>query len=279
MTTMTDISTDRTVDVPKGTYPLNYSARLVRTIDYVPEGYATAEPGKADFYDALKAASVMTDDEGRPIIFPDANEEQCVYIIGSRDAKNLRNAEALRDYFGNNDKKWYAFGETRTALRFREADIQRRKPYNIGDEIPADVIVTDIPEDIRRQIADPKFTRGDFKGVINSMNRKVAERQIQYARGQVIDEMDSLGLWTKIRQTTEHTEPYALHAWLRDNLDVPRDPISGEYEVAVVRGSYWHHGERCLDVDANHRRWDADSGDGFRPVVRGLNTPATGTER
>ena len=105
------------------------------------------------------------------------------------------------------------------------------------------MIVTDIGPYIS-QIADAKFGHDNFKDIIGGMNRTVGKRTLPYARGQVIEEMDPvLGIWRKIKMTDVHETPYALHAWLRENLDVPQDPISGEYDVAVGRRSLWPHDE------------------------------------
>jgi hypothetical protein len=75
------------------------------------------------------------------------------------------------------------------------------------------------------------------------------------------------GVFAEIEPTTEHKAPFALHGWLRKNLDIPQDPISGHYDVAVERRGGWRLDERCLDVAAGCRRWRAGSDGGFRPVV------------
>ena len=248
MATQTDVATDRTIEVPRGTYPLQYSPRLVRT--------------SADFYDTLKATAEMA------VSLPTAGEEQAIYVQRSAGAKKLRDVEELMDYFGNNDEGVYIWGHNLTGLRFREADL--RKPYNVGDKITALVIETDITPYLS-QIADPKFTRDNWKDIIGNVNKVKGELAVPYARGHVIREMHpTLGIFTGVEQTTEHKAPYALHGWLRENLDIPQDPISGQYEVAVGRRSAWLLVEGgCLDVDAACRRGDASSDDGFRPVVRG----------
>ncbi len=251
-----------------GPYSLLYSPRLVRTINHLPEGYATAEPGRADFYDALKVAAVMSAAEGKIITPSDSNEAHQIYVQKSPGAEKLQDVPEFRDHFGNNDEGWHAWEETLTGLRFRKADLLR--PYKIGDKVTTEVIVTDITPYLS-QIADPKFTRDDFRAIIGGMNRIVATTDVPYAREEVVEEMDPvLGIWNRIKMTAEHDTPYALHAWLRRIMDIPKDPISGHYDVAVGRRSYWFHDEdRCLDVDASYGRWDADSGVSFRPVVRG----------
>lgn len=262
MTTTTDISMDRVVDVPKGTYPLRHSARLIRTINHLPEGYATAEQGRTDFYDALKVAAV------KGVDLPLAGEEESIYRQASRAAKRLRDTEELRDYFGNNDEGVYIWGHTRTGLRFRKADL--RRTYVVGDKVTAEVIVTEIPEDIRRQIADSQFKRDNWKDVIGKINQVKGEMAVPYARGHVISAMDpTWGIFTEVEPTTEHRASYALHGWLRESLEIPQDPISGHYEVAVGRSGHWRLGGGCLDVVAVSRRWRATSGAGFRPVARG----------
>lgn len=92
-----------------------------------------------------------------------------------------------------------------TGLRFREADL--RKPYQVNDKITAQVIETDITPFLS-QIADPKFTRDNWKDIID---------QVNHVKGDLAGPLD----------------------------------------------------ERCLGVGADYRRWDADSGGGFRPVIRG----------
>src|SRR3989338_7692559 len=212
----------------------------------------------------MKAAAEMA------VSLPTSGEEHAIYSQKSAGAKRLRDVEELRDYFVNNDKSWYAWNWNTTGLRFREADL--RKPYNVGDKITALVIETDITPYLS-QIADPQFTRNNWKDIIDKVNQVKDKLAVPYARGHVIREMHPIfGIFTEVEPTTEHETPYALHGWLRENLDVPQDPISGHYEVAVVRGGYWRHDERCLSVVAHCGRWDTDSDDGFRPVVRGSGT-------
>ncbi len=268
MTITDSINIDRKTEMPIATCPLKYSSRLVRTINHLPEGYETAGPGMADFYDTLKVAAVIAVADGKPITPSTAGEEHQIYVQSIVGAEKLRDVEELRDYFANNDEGWYAWAHTLTGLRFHEADL--RKPYNIGDKVTAEVIITDIAPYIS-QIADPKFTRENWKDIIEKINKVVAKLPVPYSRGHVIKEMHStLDIFTEVEQTTEHKTPYALHGWLRENLDIPKDPISGHYEVAVGRGRRWHHvGVRCPDVGADDRRWDANSYVGFRPVVRG----------
>src|SRR3989338_8034345 len=254
MTTATSVPTDRKIEVPKDTYSLQYSPRLVRT--------------RADFYDTFIMAVRMTDPEmmaaGKYLSPPSAGEEEAIYRKASPGTRKLRDLEELRDYFANNDENWYAWNWNTTGLRFREADL--RKPYNVGDKITALVIETGIMSYLR-DIADPKFTRYNWKDIIDKVNHAKGELAVPYSRGHVIREMHPIfGIFTEVEQTTEHETPYALHGWLRENLDVPQDPISGHYDVAVERRSSWHHGERCLSVDAGCRRWNSDSDGGFRPV-------------
>lgn len=92
-----------------------------------------------------------------------------------------------------------------------------------------------------------------------------------YSRGNVVRTMHpTLGIFTEVEQTIEHKAPFVLHGWLRGNLDVPKDPISGHYDVAVGRWSVWRRGQGgCLGVAASFERWGARSAGGFRPVVRG----------
>ncbi len=248
MTIITAVAADRTIEVPKDTYSLKYSPRLFRT--------------GADFYDTLKMAAEMS------VSLSTAGEEQAIYVQRSAGAKKLRDVEEFRDYFANNDEGAYIWGHNSTGLRFREADL--RKPYNAGDKITALMIETDITLYVS-QIADPQFARENWKDIIDKVNHVKGEAAVPYARGHVIREMHpTLGIFTEVEPTTEHKAPYGLHAWLRENLDVPQDPISGHYDVAVGRRCHWRHdGDGCLDVDADCRRWDANSLDGFRPVVRG----------
>ena len=256
----------RTIEVPG---ILSYSPGLVRTIDILPKGYATAEPGRADFYDMLKAAAVLSVAEGKTITPANANEEQLIYVKKSAGAKELQDIEELKDYFGKNDEKWHAWEQTLTGLRFRKQDLE--KQYNIGDKITAQIIETYITPYIS-QIADPKFKRKNFRDIIEKINKVKDAVPVPYCRGQVISEMyPSLGIFKEVEKTSEHKAPYALHGWLRENLDIPKDPISGYHDIAVGRWSDWRRGEdeRCLSVDACYERSDSYSDDGFRPVVRG----------
>jgi len=246
MLTATSVPTDRKIEVPRGTYSLQYSPRLVRT--------------RADFYDTLKMAAEIA------VSLPTAGEEQTIYAQRSAGAKKLRDLEEFRDYFGNNEEGWHAWIWTLTGLRFREADL--RKPYNVGDKITALVIETDVTPYLS-QIANPKFTRENWKDIIDKVNHVKGELDVPYARGHVIREMHpTLGIFTEIEQTTRHRAPYALHGWLRENLDMPKDSISGHYDLAVERRCRWRldGDEGCLSVDAGYVRWGAGSGGGFRPV-------------
>ncbi len=256
---MADVSvvTDRTIEVPRDTYKLPYAARFIRT--------------DADFYDTVIAAVRMTDPKtlasGMYLSPPRAGEEESIYRQVVLGAKKLPDVEELRDYFANNDEGWYAWGHTLTGLRFREADL--RKPYNVGDNITAQVIETDITPYLS-QIADPKFTRENWKDIIDKVNNVKGELAVPYARGHVIREMHPIfGIFTEVEPTTEHKAPFALHGWLTENLDVPQDPISGHYDIAVVRRCLWPYDEGWLNVGAFYGRFGANPDDGFRPVVRG----------
>ncbi len=260
MATATDIAMDRTIEVPRGTYTLRYSPRLVRT--------------GADFYDTIMSAVRMTDPEmlasGLYLRPPTAGEEEAVYRKVSHGATELRDVDELRDYFNNNDECWYAWGHTLTGLRIPEKYVGRE--CRIGEKVPVQVIVTDIVPFIS-QIADPQFTRESWRDIVNDVNIVKGEVAVPYCRGHVVREMHPIfGIFTEVEQTTEHETPYALHGWLRENLVVPEDPISGHYDVAVVRGCGWRHGggEWCLCVLADYGRSGAGSGVGFRPVVRGV---------
>ena len=257
MATATGVNIERLANVPKVIYPLDGSKRLIRT--------------GADFYDTVIQAVRMTDPKmlasGLYLSPPSAGEEEAVYRKVSQGAKNLSDVEELRDYFANNDDSWYAWNWNTTALRFRKADLSAnsKKSYKVGDKITAEVIETDITPFLS-QIDDPKFTRESWKDIIDKVNHVKGELAIPYARGHVIMEMHpTLGIFTEVEPTRERKAPYALHAWLRENLDVPQDPISRRYDIAVGRGSAWHRDEECLNVDAYYRRWAADSDDGFRP--------------
>ncbi len=255
--TSVPIDIDRSVDVPNDTYSLQHSPRLVRT--------------RADFYDTVIAAVRMTDPEmlasGLYLSPPSAGEEEAVYRKISPGAKKLEDVEELRDYFANNNEGWYAWNWNTTGLRFRKADL--RKPYNVGDKITVEVIETDITPYLS-QIADPKFTRENWRDIIDKVNRVKGELAVPYCRGHVIREMHPIfGIFTEVEPTTEHKASFALHGWFRENLDMPHDPISGHYDVAVGRWGGWRHDEGCLDVGADFGRWFASSDGGFRPVVRG----------
>lgn len=254
MATTTSFTMNGKVGVPIIKYSFQYSSKLARSIDYLPEGYATEKPGESDFYDALKVAAVMGAN------LPTAQEEQVLYAKRTAGAKKLQNVEEFRDHFANN-----IWGHSSTCLRFRKADLG--KQYNAGYKVTVSVIETDITPCVS-QIADPKFTRNDWKDIIDKVNRVKSELAVPYARGHVIKEMHpDLGIFTEIELKTNHKPPYALHGWLRENLDIPLDPISGHYDVALERRNK-KHGDKCLSVVACFVRWDGHSANGFRPVVR-----------
>ncbi|MBI4896173.1 MAG: hypothetical protein HY832_01360 [Candidatus Aenigmarchaeota archaeon] len=267
MAIVTDVFADRTIEMPNGTGSLCYSPRLVQTNNHVPVGYATVEPRRVDFYDTLKVAAVMAVAHGKLMTPSDANEAQEIYAQKSFGAKRLRDVEEFKDHFGNNNENWYAWEETLTGLRFREADLCKR--YEIGDKITAEVIVTDITPYFE-QIADRNFTRENWKDIVEKINQIKGEVCMPYSRGHVIREMDPLGIFTEVEQTREHEMPLALHGWLIENLAVRKDSVTDRYDIAVRRWSGWlHDGGGCLGVAAGCARSYADSDGGFRPVVRG----------
>ncbi|MBI4014892.1 MAG: hypothetical protein HY365_02975 [Candidatus Aenigmarchaeota archaeon] len=243
---MAFITAGRTIEVPRDTYSLRYSPRLVRT--------------GADFYDTLVVAAKMA------VCLPTAGEEQYIYSQKILGAKNLRDVEELRDYFANNDKGLHVRGWTTTGLRFREADL--RKPYNVGYKVTALVIETDITPYLS-QIADPHFARDNWKDIVGKVTHIKGEVAVPYARGHVIREMHpTLGIFTEVEPTTQHNASYVLHGWTRENLNVSQDPITGKYDVAVNYRGDWHRTEGCLSVGVGFERWVSDSDVGFRPVVR-----------
>jgi hypothetical protein len=254
MPTQTGIATDKMIQVPKGTYPLLYSPRLVRT--------------GADFYGTLKASAEMAVTAGNCLSLPTDMEEHQVYVQKSPGLKKLWDADEFKDYFAKDNGGWHAWALSLTGLRFREKDLG--KPYNLGDKVTAEVIITDIIPYIS-QIADKKFIRENWKDIIEEVNKVKGDITMPYSRGHVVRAVHPVfGIFTEIEPTTEHNAPYALHAWLRNNLDIQKDPISCYYDVAVGRWSDWHRGEDwCLDVDACYERSVADPDSGFRPVVRG----------
>jgi len=256
MAMATHVTIDRTAEVPPGIYPLQYSSRLFRT--------------RKDFYDNLKIAAERSVAAGKVIMPPDANEEeQYIYVQKISGAKRPSDVEELQDYFAKNEDGWYAWAYTLTGLRVPEKYVC--KTYRIGEKVPVQIIVTDITPYIS-QIADPRFTYDNWKDIIDKVNHVKAELAVPYSRGHVIREMHStLGIFTEVEKTTEHKEPYALHAWLREDLQLPKDPISGYYDLAVGRRRDWLlFMDMCLAVDADHLRWIAHSysDDSFRPVVR-----------
>ena len=252
----------KTVEVPRAEsidrayatqpYTLPHSPRLIRT-------------GK-DFYDSLKIAAEMAVKEYPNLRLSTIADEQHIYAQKSPGAIKLKDVEEFRDYFGDNVENWFAWSHTLTGLRVPERYVG--KTCSIGEKIPVQVIVTDISPYLS-QIADPNFTRENWKDIIDKINKKEGELPVPYSRGQVIREIDPVfGVFTEIESSTAHDAPYALHAWLRENLSVPRDPISGHFDLEVARRSVWLADRRdCLGVDANYRRSDAHSAGGFRPVL------------
>ncbi|MBI4162335.1 MAG: hypothetical protein HY513_01520 [Candidatus Aenigmarchaeota archaeon] len=83
--------------------------------------------------------------------------------------------------------------------------------------------------------------------------------QVPEGSGKVIVECDDVfGVATEVRDVPFPHKGYNAHWYFNPS---PRlDEISGHYDVAVDRGSYWHHGgdAMCLYVNANYERWDAD---------------------
>ena len=246
-----------TTEVPRSTYTIQYSPQLVRT-------------GK-DFYGTLEIAAKMAvaagaDASDNHLRLSTEAEEQYLYSQKGAGAKKLSDVPELKDYFGNNDGNWYAWGWTLTGLRVPEEYVGRK--CTIGEKIPVQVIVTDISQYIS-QIADPNFERENWKDIIAQVNRVQDEILVPYSRGHVVKENHpAFGIFTEIEETTEHSTPYALHAWLRENLDVAKDPISGNHDLAVARRAGWHRDGhvRCLGANADYGRWRGDSYDGFRPV-------------
>lgn len=277
MTPPTGIALDRTLELTYSNSVVEYSSRLVRT--------------RADFYDTLKQVATMAVATEKTLTLPTAAEEQALFALTSKGAETLASVEELKDYFGRNDEGWYAWGHTLTGIRIPETFVAR--PCKIGDRIPVLVIVTDTSSYVG-QIADSRFTRENWKDIIEDVNKIVGELTMPYSEGQVITEMDpKFGIFTEIDAKNDHCAPYALHGWLRKNLEVPIDPISGYRDLSVGRGGYWHSAaaKKCLEVVAGCGRLSTiksgarrtvmfpapcggGPGGGFRPVVRQLGMSA-----
>ena len=211
MTTATGLTINRTIEVPTRIHSIQYSPGLVRT--------------RTDFYDTLKVAAEMAVAAGNNLGPPTAGEEQHIYVQSALGAKRLQDVEELKDYFDNNGEGWYAWGHTLTAVRLPEKFVGKK--CIIGEKVPVQVIVTDISPYLS-QIADAKFTRENWKDIIGDVNKVKGELLVPYSRGNVIRAIHPIfGIFTEVEQTTEHEAPYDLHAWLRENLNVPKDPISG----------------------------------------------------
>ncbi len=105
----------------------------------------------------------------------------------------------------------------------------------------------------------------NWQEIGDSANSIVGEIEVPYSDWFVVRKMDNVfGIPIEVDQAQQHRTPYALHFVFDTNPGL--DKISGHYDVAVGRWSGWHHGLRCLNVDAYYRRWLAYSVDGFRPV-------------
>ena len=94
----------------------------------------------------------------------------------------------------------------------------------------------------------------------------VDETQLPPGSGkEVITAYNKFGLPEGARVIPWPHEGYYEHWHFK--LRPAKDPESGHYDLAVGRGGLWPLAERCLRVAADYGRWDAGSGDGFRPVV------------
>ena len=171
-----------------------------------------------------------------------------------------REAPEFADYFIH---KWEW---TSTGLRVPEGlDPMKSEKRNGQTGYVRQVFETDVAEAARRLNADETW-----QVIGDSCNTVLYERWFPKGEGRVVMEWNDFdGMPEETADIPHPHEGYYAHWYLLDNPE--KDEISGHHDVAVVRGNYWPRAvdERCLNVAAACRRLDADSGDGFRAVVRG----------
>ncbi|MFA4819369.1 MAG: hypothetical protein WC613_00245 [Candidatus Aenigmatarchaeota archaeon] len=260
MPTQAEVSIGRKFDVPKSAsvYPLigkaytspshsfSCSPTLVRT--------------DKNYYDSLQALAAMIErgELSADTRFMTQAEGLGIENSYKRQGKDPRKADEFRDYFAKNRDKVYLWEWTSTGLRVPKGWEKGR--VDSDGKYPRIIIETDIHKAI-------ELLRGGaiWQDIGDSLNRAVGELRVPSGGGKVIVESDEVfGIPTEARDIAFPHEGYHSH-W-HFNAAPELDTASGQYDVAVLRGGYWRRDERCLNVDADYRRWDAGSADGFRPV-------------
>jgi len=184
-----------------------------------------------------------------------AAEELAIQLYEETSGRDPRKAEAFDDFFARNEDEWHAWQWTETGLRVpkgyeadkREKDTQGRIFYPrivlIGDEEVGEVLV---PE-------------GNGKVVPYS---SVPE--------EVWDTVFGIPRVTSDKKSDMKLDNHTTHFYF--NTNPSKDSRSGEYDVAVARGSDWLRDGRagCLHVYAFCGRWDVLSAGSFRPVQGSL---------
>jgi hypothetical protein len=156
-----------------------------------------------------------------------------------RVGKDPRTAEEFQDYFKNNRDAWHAWEWTLTGLR--------------------------VPK--RWENGKVDIGTGKYPRIILIGEKEDGEIQIPGGGGKAIIEYDELyGIPIETSKTIQFYKNHYACWYFDPNPKL--DEISGQYDIAIVRGGRYDHedGLLCLIVDANCGRYHTISGSSFRPV-------------
>ncbi len=163
--------------------------------------------------------------------------EHALDLASLREGIDPRQAKHNNDLFARNKEEKYRFLWTSTLLRTPAGRKSDRYETNKKGSI--------------------KYPRDVFE-----FDEQVGEMLVPQGNGLVVVEFDhAFGVPSETKVIDYPHKGYYAHFWFDESKP----------EVAVGRRGDWHRdGDAgCLLVNANYERWDADSDDGFRPVVRG----------
>lgn len=171
-----------------------------------------------------------------------AAEELAIQLELERSGADPRKANVFDDLFARNDSHTYVWQWTETGLRVPKG--YKADKFETGEQ-----------------------GRKYWPRIVLIGDKEIGEILVPEGGGRVAVEWDEV---FGIPKTTENIDyphnPYTTHFWF--NSTPAKDDKSGNYDVAVGRGSDWRlaEDERCLGVGAGCGRWGAYSGVGFRPV-------------
>ena len=224
-------------------YQINFSPKLTRTCK--------------NHYDSMEELP-----EGSR--YSTAGEELAIQLKEETEGRDPRKASVFDDLFARNKDKWYAWQWTETGLRVPKGwENGRYETDETGDKkYPRIVLIGD------EEVGEVLVPEGNGRVIPYS---SVPE--------EVWSTVFGIPKVTSDKESDMKLDNHTTHFYFDPNPS--KDSVSGEYDVAVARGSLWHRDGRggCLYVFANCGRWDARSDGSFRQVQGSLPEINTVFER